>query len=149
MQTVTLNAERIFFGAWLGIQNVTYSTNTIAKANEIPEYLSLGETSVFGINLPDEQAVRNAALDPFGDVKKGIRVVRVEIREFLINGEPARFELIEGTQPFDLDAKVRVISGLFPGRVFHGSRPFIKLSCLVSEDHYDEAAFLRMLDSIK
>ena len=132
--------NRSFLGTFFGLQHVQYSTDRNDKSVIGFGSLRLTETINFGLASPDDQETRRQAANFLGNVK--FNVVHVETREFQINGDRVAFEFIE--MP-----KWRAISGVFPGRRFHGSRPFIALACVVSEEIYDEAAFVRMLESIK
>ncbi len=73
----------------------------------------------------------------------------IEQRELNINGEQVTFEIIEGNQPRNVDEKVHIITGFFPGRKFHGAQSFIQVTCVIADERYDHEVFMRMLESIK
>ena len=75
--------------------------------------------------------------------------LHTEQRDLNINGEQVTFEIIEGNQPFNVDEKVHKITGISPGRKFHGAQSFIKLTCVIADERYDHEVFMRMLESIK
>lgn len=141
--------NRSFLGAFYGWQRVQYQMEGDKESGHGAGYLLLTETTHFGVAALDEQETRQQAeLFRWNDKSnltigdKRTNVLHVETREFQIHGDRVKFEFIEMS-------KRRAISGVFPGRRFHGSRPFIALTCMVSEENYDEAAFVRMLESIK
>ena len=106
--------------------------------------LLVGEIDIVGSDYEDAREEMRESIEQSDVNEEDMRIVSTETREFEIRGETARFEFTEA-ESTETGEPFRQVIGAFPGK----NRSFAMVWYQLHEDYYDEAAAIRMIESIE